>query len=164
MCLRSEDQYPKIRIIDQVALLLGEQAGVILVVAFLAVDDDVLRRRDQAMLDAAVAAQQTPGRPRCGKTRCTAVRRPASAERSRWSATPRCNSPRCRRSGRRGNTRWDIAVPVIDGEQNNVPLVDPPDVGQRGHEGAVDHIPALAVVLLLLVDDRERGSRRSRRR
>ena len=48
-----------------------------------------------------------------------------------------------------------LAVPVIDGEQN-VPLVDPPDVGQRRHERAVDHIPALAIVLLLLVDDREK--------
>ena len=39
-----------------VALLLGEQPGVVLVVALVAIDDDVLRRRDQAMRNAAVTA------------------------------------------------------------------------------------------------------------
>ncbi len=50
------------------ALLFGEQPGIILVVTFVAVDDDVLRRRDQAMLNAAVAADGFLIGPRVEKT------------------------------------------------------------------------------------------------
>ena len=46
-----------------------------------------------------------------------------------------------------------LLVPVVDGK-HDVTLVDAPRVGQGGDERRVDHVPVLAVVLLLLVDDR----------
>ena len=46
-----------------------------------------------------------------------------------------------------------LLVPVVDG-QHDVALVDTPRVGQGGDERRVDHVPVLAVVLLLLIDDR----------
>ena len=46
-----------------------------------------------------------------------------------------------------------LLVPIVDGK-HNVALLDTPRVGQSSDERAVDHIPELAVVLLLLVDDR----------
>ena len=45
-----------------------------------------------------------------------------------------------------------FAVPVVDGEHDEA-LVDAPGVGQGGDEARVDHVPQLAVVLLLLVED-----------
>lgn len=47
-----------------------------------------------------------------------------------------------------------LQIPMVDGQQD-VALFNAPYVGQRGHERTVDHVPPLAVVLLLLVDDRE---------
>ena len=47
-----------------------------------------------------------------------------------------------------------FVIPMVD-RQQNVTLIDPPSVGQGRHERTVDHVPAFAVVLLLLVDDRE---------
>ena len=49
-----------------------------------------------------------------------------------------------------------LLVPIIDGEQR-ITLVDAPDVRQRRHERTVNHVPALPVVLLLLIDDGEEG-------
>ena len=49
-----------------------------------------------------------------------------------------------------------FAVPVVDG-QHDEPLVDAPGVGEGGDEGAVDHVPHFAVVLLLLVEDAVEG-------
>ncbi len=43
-------------------------------------------------------------------------------------------------------------IPIVDG-QHDVALVDAPCVGQCGDERRVDHVPVLAIVLLLLVDD-----------
>ena len=47
-----------------------------------------------------------------------------------------------------------LQIPMVDGQQD-VALFNAPYVGQRGHERTVDHVPPLAVVLLVLVDDRE---------
>ena len=47
-------EYPQHR---AVGLLLGEEPRIVLVIALVAVDDDVLRCRDQAVLDAAETAQ-----------------------------------------------------------------------------------------------------------
>lgn len=49
-----------------------------------------------------------------------------------------------------------LLVPVVDREHDEA-LVDTPGVGQRGDERRVDHIPVLAVVLLLLVHNRVEG-------
>ena len=46
-----------------------------------------------------------------------------------------------------------LLVPVVH-RQHDVTLVDAPCVGQGSDERRVDHVPVLAVVLLLLVDDR----------
>ena len=46
-----------------------------------------------------------------------------------------------------------LLVPVVYGK-HDVTLLDSPRIGQGGDERAVDHIPELTVVLLLLVDDR----------
>ena len=47
-------------------------------------------------------------------------------------------------------------VPLVDGQEDEL-LLDAPDVGEGGHEGAVDHVPFLAVVLLLDSEDGEDG-------
>ena len=52
---RSRGGYPQHR---AVGLLLGEEPRIIFVVALVAVDDDVLGCRDQAVLDAAETAQR----------------------------------------------------------------------------------------------------------
>ena len=41
-------------------------------------------------------------------------------------------------------------VPVVDGQDDEL-LVDGPGVGQGGHEGAVNHVPELSVVLAFLL-------------
>ena len=112
-----------------VALLFGEQPGIILVVTFVAVDDDVLRRRDQAMLNAAVAADGFLIGPRVEKTDIL-----RSSPQFRQKDRIRVRLPVVIVLAVAGQPSEEnplvLAVPVIDGEQN-VPLVDPPDVGQR---------------------------------
>ena len=46
-----------------------------------------------------------------------------------------------------------LLVPIVDGK-HNVALLDTPGIGQSSDERTVDHIPELAIVLLLLVDTR----------
>ncbi len=49
-----------------------------------------------------------------------------------------------------------LVVPVVDGQHDEA-LADGPGVGERGHEAPIDHVPALLLVLLLLVHDAEEG-------
>ena len=49
-----------------------------------------------------------------------------------------------------------FAVPMVDGEHDKT-LVDTPGVGEGGDKWTVDHVPHLAVVLLLLVENAVEG-------
>ena len=49
-----------------------------------------------------------------------------------------------------------LAIPMVDRKHDET-LVNAPSVGKSGYERAVDHIPKLAVVLLLLVEDAVEG-------
>ena len=49
-----------------------------------------------------------------------------------------------------------LLIPIVDG-QHNISLVNTPRIGQCSHKRAIDHIPELAVVLLLLVYNRVEG-------
>src|SRR5690242_18251087 len=48
-------------------------------------------------------------------------------------------------------------IPMVNGKKNEF-LFYSPCVRQRSDEGAVNHIPKLVIVLLLLVNDRVEGS------
>ncbi len=47
-------------------------------------------------------------------------------------------------------------IPMVDCQERET-LVDAPYIWKSGHEGAINHIPALSIVLLLVVDHREEG-------
>ena len=138
-----------------VALLFGEEFGDVFAILVL-VDNDVLGRGDEAVLYAAVAAEaflvgagveeadvegvvflQLGEEDGVGVGVGVVVVFAVAGEAAEEDALV-------------------FAVPVVDG-QHDEPLVDAPGVGEGGDEGAVDHVPHFAVVLLLLVEDAVEG-------
>ena len=141
-----------------VGLLLGEEPRVVFVVGLVAVDDDVLRGGDQAVLDASEPAERLLVGSRVEESDVLRVPGFEFREEDGVRVALRVVEVLAVAGQSAQQHALVLLVPVVDGE-HDVALVDAPGVGQRGDERRVDHVPVLAVVLLFLVDDRvERGA------
>lgn len=139
-----------------VALLLGEETGVVFVVTLVAVNDNVFRGGDQTVLNAAEAAQRLLVGARMEETDVLRLTGRQFRQEDRIGVGLAAVIVLAVAREAAEEHPLVLLVPVVDSQQR-VTLIDTPDVRQRRHERTVDHVPALAVVLLLLVDDREEG-------
>lgn len=136
-----------------VRLLFGKKTCIVFVVALVAVDDDVLRCRNQTVLNAAETAQRllVGSRVEEPDILCVALLqlRQEDGVGVRFGVVEILAI-----AGQSAQQHaLVLLVPVVD-RQHDVALVDAPRVGQGGDERRVDHVPVLTVVLLFLIDDR----------
>ena len=139
-----------------VCLLLAEELGGIVPVLVL-VYDNMLRGRLQTVLDAAVAGDGLLVGARMEETN---IQRVAAVfhyrQEDRVGVRVRIVIVLAVTREPAEEHPLVLVVPFVYREKNEA-LFDTPCVRKRGHEGIVDHIPALAVVLLLYVQYLEYG-------
>ena len=157
--LLSENPFPSISQDAEhraVGLFFGEQAGVVFVVVLVPVDDDVFGGRNQTVLDAAEAAVRLLIGSRMEEADILRIPRFELGQEDRVDVRFRVVEIFAVAGQAAQQHTLVFFVPVVD-RQHDVALVDAPRIGQSRDEGAVDHVPVLAVVLLFLIDDRVEG-------
>ena len=156
--LLSENPFPSISQDAEhraVGLFFGEQAGVVFVVVLVPVDDDVFGGRNQTVLDAAEAADRLLIGSRMEEADILRIPRFELGQEDRVDVRFRVVEIFAVAGQAAQQHTLVFFVPVVD-RQHDVALVDAPRIGQSRDEGAVDHVPVLAVVLLFLIDDRDK--------
>ena len=137
------------------ALLFGEKfSDIVAILVF--VDNDVLGRRDEAVLDAAIAAKAFLVGSGMEKTDVERVVLLEFGEEDGVGVGIGIVVVLTVAGQAAKEHTLVLAVPVVDGEHDEA-LVDAPGIGKGGNERAVDHIPHLTVVLLLLFQNAVKG-------
>ena len=137
------------------ALFFGEELGYVFSVLVF-VDDDVFGCGDKAVLDAAVAAKAFLIGPSVEETDVERVVFLQFGQEDGIGVRVGIVVVFAVAGEAAEEYALVFAIPMVDGQHDKT-LVDAPGVRQGGDEGTVYHIPHLAVVLLLLVEDAVKG-------
>ena len=133
------------------ALLFGEKfSDIIAILVF--VDNDVLGRRDEAVLDAAIAAKAFLVGSGMEETDVERVVLLEFGEEDSVGMRVGIVVVLTVASQATKEHSLVLAVPVVDGEHDET-LVDTPCVGQCRDERGVNHVPPLTVVLEFFVQN-----------
>ena len=137
-----------------ITLLLGKESGVILAGLLVDVDEDVLGCGGQTVLNTAKAAHRLLISTRVEEADIEGLLVVELGQEDGIGVGLAAVEVLAIAGEATEEDTLILLVPMVDGQQR-IALVDTPDVGKGGHKRAVDHIPTLPIVLLLLVEHRE---------